>query len=80
MDSKDVISEILETSFKLSMEKDRILEIFKKSGVVIDGEEVVGVDGEAKTVLKSLMENLSAMAVIKISAKQIIRKSGLSLY
>ena len=80
MDPKDVISEILETSFKLSKEEERIIEIFKNSGVKIDDGVVTGVDGEAKIVLRSLMDNLSAMAVIKISAKQIIRKSGISLH
>ncbi|MBF0274438.1 MAG: hypothetical protein HQK84_04310 [Nitrospinae bacterium] len=79
MDPKLVIAEILETAFKLSMEKDKIKEIFEKSGVTISDNKAVGVNGDSMDVLKQLMTNLSAMAVIKISAKQIIRKAGLNL-
>lgn len=80
MNPKAVIEEILDTAQKLSLEKDRIRNIFTKSGVVLDGGmKVSAVSGDPLAVLKALMDNLAEMAVVKISAKQIIRKAGLSI-
>jgi len=80
MNPKAIIEEILDTAQKLSLEKDRIKGIFQKSGVTLDGNmKVSAIAGDPLAVLKSLMDNLAEMAVVKISAKQIIRKAGLSL-
>ncbi|MBI3582536.1 MAG: hypothetical protein HY096_01130 [Nitrospinae bacterium] len=80
MDAKLVVGEILDTGLKLSTEKDRIKNIFVKSGVKVTGDmKVEGVDGDAINVLKKLMDNLTEMAVLKINAKQIIRKAGITI-
>jgi len=80
MDAKDVIAEILDTAQKVSTEKDKIKAIFEKSGVTVSGDmKVGGVNGDALAVLKNLMSNLTEMAVVKISAKQVVRKAGLSI-
>ncbi|MBI5749530.1 MAG: hypothetical protein HZA00_10430 [Nitrospinae bacterium] len=80
MDAKLVVGEILDTGLKLSTEKDRIKNIFVKSGVKVTGDmKVEGVDGDAISVLKKLMDNLTEMAVLKINAKQIIRKAGITI-
>lgn len=75
-----VIQEILDSAQKLSLEKDRIRGIFQKSGVVVDADmRVSAVSGDPTDVLKALMDNLSEMAVVKISAKQVLRRAGLSI-
>ena len=80
MDAKLVVGEILDMGLKLSTEKDRIKNIFVKSGVKVTGDmKVEGVDGDAISVLKKLMDNLTEMAVLKINAKQIIRKAGITI-
>lgn len=80
MNPKAIIEEILDTAQKLSLEKDRIKGIFQKSGVALDGNmKVASISGDPLAVLKTLMDNLAEMAVVKISAKQIIRKAGLSI-
>ena len=60
MDAKLVVGEILDTGLKLSTEKDRIKNIFVKSGVKVTGDmKVEGVDGDAISVLKKLMDNFA---------------------
>ena len=72
MDAKLVVGEILDTGLKLSTEKDRIKNIFVKSGVKVTGDmKVEGVDGDAISVLKKLMDNLTEMAVLKINATKL---------
>jgi hypothetical protein len=80
MDAKLVVGEILDTGLKLSTEKDRIKNIFVKSGVGVTGDmKVDRIDGDPMVVLKKLMDNLTEMAVLKINAKQIIRKAGITI-
>lgn len=80
MNPKQVIQEMLDAAQKLSSEKDRIRGIFQKSGVVVDVNlRVSAVDGDPMAVLKVLMDNLTEMAVVKISAKQVLRRAGLSI-
>jgi hypothetical protein len=80
MNPKAIIEEILDTAQKLSLEKDRIKGIFQKSGITLDGGmKVSAIAGDPLAALKTLMDNLAEMAVVKISAKQIIRKAGLSI-
>ncbi len=80
MKSKQVIQEMLDSAQKLSLEKDRIRGIFQKSGVVVDDNmRVSAVNGDPQAVLKALMDNLTEMAVVKISAKQVLRRNGLSI-
>ncbi len=80
MDAKSVIGEILDTGLKLSTEKDRIKDIFVKSGIIVTGDmKVGGVNGDPLAALKKLMDSLTEMAVLKINAKQIIRKAGITI-
>lgn len=80
MDTKSAIEEILNTSLKLSTEKERIRNIFVKSGIKVTGDmKVGGMDGDIYDVLRKLMENLTEMAVLKINAKQVIRKAGITI-
>lgn len=80
MNRIQVIQEMLDSAQKLSLEKDRIRGIFQKSGVVVDANmRVSTVNGDPTAVLKALMDNLTEMAVVKISAKQVLRRAGLSI-
>jgi hypothetical protein len=80
MNRTQVIQEILDSAQKLSLEKDRIRGIFQKSGVMVDANmRVSAVNGDPTAVLKALMDNLSEMAVVKISAKQVLRRAGMSI-
>ncbi len=80
MEAKEVIEQILETALQVSSEKDRLKAIFEKSGISIsDDMKVSGINGDSIAVMATLMSNLAEMAVVKISAKQIIRKGGITL-
>ncbi len=80
MNPRVVLEEILHTALKVSLEKERILAIFERSGIHVDGQmHIVNIAGEPLAAIKSLMNNLSELAVVKISAKQIIRKAGLTI-
>ncbi|MBI3580956.1 MAG: hypothetical protein HY098_02590 [Nitrospinae bacterium] len=80
MNRKQVIQEILDSAQKLSLEKERIRGIFQKSGVVVDFDmRVTAVNGDPTAVIKVLMDNLTEMAVVKISAKQVLRRAGLTI-
>lgn len=80
MTAQKVIAEIFETALKVSVEKDRVKSIFEKSGIAIGADMKISfIHGDHTEALGRLMGNLSEMAVVKISAKQIIRKSGLAI-
>jgi len=80
VDAKDVMAKILDTALKVSAKQDQIKDVFEKSGISVKSDMTVGgVDGDATDALRNLMSNLSSMAVVKISAKQVIRKAGINL-
>ena len=77
-----VIASMLETSLKLSLERERIRGIFTRTGILVSDEfGVTGVkkDHDPLMVLRELMDNLSEMPVLKIASKQILRKSGINI-
>lgn len=77
---KAVIEEILATGLKVSLERERLAVIFQKSGIRLDAEmRIAEISGDPLIALKSLMRNLSDLAVVKISAKQVVRRAGLTL-
>jgi len=80
MNTEQVFQEIMDMGQKVSVETDRIKKIFEKSGIEVNSEmKISGINGDPVVTLKTLMDNLSEMAVVKISAKQVIRKSGISV-
>ncbi len=80
MNYRAVIDEILATALKVTLEKEQLAAIFKKSGINLDADmRVTVIRGDHKAALVALMQNLSELAVVKISAKQVIRRAGLTL-
>lgn len=76
-DIKELMNNILDTALKVSTEKSRISAAFRKSGVEVTEEMKVGeITGDPQEALTALMSNLTEMAVVKIAAKQVIRRSG----
>ncbi len=79
---KEIIEEMLTTGMMLSMEKERIKNLFSNAGIEIDGRnQVVRIPEEEspEETIKNLMDQLSEMPVIKISSKQVLRKHKLSI-
>lgn len=80
MSPRAVIEEILATALKLTLEREKLAVAFKISGISLDADmRVTGINGDPQTALKRLMQNLSELAVVKISAKQVIRRAGITL-
>lgn len=78
MDEKAVIELIIATSTKLTQDKERLIALFKNTGIIVNDDlSVNSISGSPEETLKKLMVNLNQMPVIKITAKQIIRKSGI---
>lgn len=80
MNPHAVIEEILATALKVTVERERLAVAFKISGINLDADmRVTAINGDPLIALKKLMQNLSDLAVVKISAKQVIRRAGLTL-
>lgn len=80
MKTRAVIEEILATALKVTLERERLAVAFKISGIGVDADmRVTAINGDPRIALKTLMQNLSEFAVVKISAKQVIRRAGLTL-
>lgn len=80
MNPRAVIEEILATALKLTLEREKLAVVFKISGISLDADmHVTGINGDPQIALKRLMQNLSELAVVKISAKQVIRRAGMTL-
>ncbi len=80
MNTRAVIEEILATALKVTLERERLAVAFKISGISLDADmRITGINGDPQIALKTLMHNLSELAVVKISAKQVIRRAGLTL-
>lgn len=80
MDYQKAVAEILEVAKKLTPKKDEVVSIFKTSGIEVSGDlTFVSFNGAPETCVQSLMGNLSAMAVVKISAKRIFRANGITV-
>lgn len=76
----DIFNKILETAMRVSSERERIKSIFEKSGITLNQDmRVKEIEGDHMETLLKLMTNLSEMAVVKISAKQVIRHAGITL-
>lgn len=80
MNLSAVIEEILATAMKVTVERERLAVAFKISGINLNADmRVTGINGDPSVALEKLMQNLSELAVVKISAKQVIRRAGLNL-
>ncbi len=80
MKFRAVIEEILATALKVTNERERLSVAFKISGINLDADmRITDINGDPQKALQRLMHNLSELAVVKISAKQIIRRAGLTL-
>jgi len=79
-DPAGIFNGILETAMRVSTENERIRSIFERSGVILNDDMTVKeIEGDPMNTLSVLMSNLSEMAVVKISAKQVIRQAGITL-
>ena len=78
MTQHGLLDQILETALKISTEKESLLDAFKKSGITV-GEDyhVTEIAETDEETLEKLMVNLTKLPVVKISAKQVIRKAKL---
>ncbi|MDH5541516.1 MAG: hypothetical protein OEY64_00990 [Nitrospinota bacterium] len=75
-----IFNDILITAMRVSTENERIRSIFERSGVILNDDMTVKeIEGDPMNTLSVLMSNLSEMAVVKISAKQVIRQAGITL-
>ncbi len=80
MNTRAVIEEILAIALKVTLERERLAAVFTKSGINLDADmRMTVIKGDHMAALKALMQNLSELAVVKISAKQVIRRAGLTL-
>lgn len=80
MNTRAIIEEILAMALKLTLEREKLAVAFKISGISLDADlRVTGISGDPQIALKRLMQNLSELPVVKISAKQVIRRAGLTL-
>lgn len=76
---KKAIIEILGSIRKLTTSKALVMSIFESSGIIIDDRLLlVSLTGNAEACLSSLMDKLSLMPSIKISAERIFRRLGLT--
>lgn len=79
MDEKEVIELILITALKLTQDEEKLVTLLTDTGISLNEDlSLHSIDGLPTEVLKKLMVNLTQLPVVKISAKQIIRKSGLT--
>lgn len=73
------IIEILGSTQKLTTNKTQVISVFQSAGIIIDDRLLlVSLAGDAESCVSSLMDKLSLMPVIKISAKRILRNLGLA--
>ncbi len=79
MDYQKVVTDILDSAKKLTAEKERVETLFHASGIKVDRNLVfIAFNDSPEVCIKTLMEKLSALPVIKISAKRILRTGGVS--
>lgn len=79
MTHEKAIIEILSSTQKLTTNKTQVISIFQSAGIIIDTNLLfVSFADDAESCVNSLMEKLSAMPVIKISAKRTLRSLGLA--
>lgn len=65
---------------KLTLEREKLAVAFKISGINLDADmRVTSINGDPLAALERLMRHLSELPVVKISAKQVIRRAGLTL-
>ncbi|MBI5427818.1 MAG: hypothetical protein HZA02_06005 [Nitrospinae bacterium] len=80
MDYQKSIVEILDTAKKLTPQKTEVENIFQSAGIKVTGDlAFVSFNGNPESCVKTLMEKLSAMPVVKISAKRIFRDGGITV-
>lgn len=73
------IVEILDSTQKLNANKALMASIFQSAGIIIDDRlSLVSLTGNPETCLNSLMNKLSALSIIRMSAKRILWNRGLN--
>ncbi len=78
MDYQKAMTDILDTAKKLTPNKTEVETIFQSSGIKLGGDlSFISFNGSPESCVKTLMEKLSAMPVVKISAKRILRDCGI---
>lgn len=80
MDYRKAVQEILDVAKKLTPKKDEVENVFNSSGIKVSGDlAFISFNGSPESCTQSLMTNLSAMPVVKISAKRIFRDAGITV-
>lgn len=78
MDYQKAVVEILDAAKKLTQDKAQVESLFQNAGIKVDGNlAFIAFNGNPDTCVKTLMDKLSAMPVVKISAKRIFRNEGI---
>lgn len=78
MNYQKAINEILDSAKKLTSNKTQLEDLFRSSGIIVDNNLVfIQLNDSPEHCIRILMEKLSAMPVIKISAKRILRNEGI---
>lgn len=79
MDYQKAVVEILDSAKKLTPDKAQVESLFQASGIKVDGNlAFIAFNGNPDGCVKALMDKLSAMPVVKISAKRILRNEGIT--
>lgn len=80
MNYQKLVTDILDSAKKLTSEKERVGDIFQASGIKVDRNlAFIDFNDSPETCIRALMDKLSAMPVLKISAKRILRNEGVNL-
>lgn len=80
MNYQKLVTDILDSAKKLTSERERVGDLFQASGIKVDRNlSFVDFNESPETCIRALMEKLSAMPVLKISAKRILRNEGVYL-
>jgi hypothetical protein len=80
MDYQKAVQEILDVAKKLTPKKEEVESIFNSAGIKVSGDlAFIAFNSSPESCAKALMDKLSAMPVVKISAKRIFRDGGITV-
>ena len=79
MISQSTIVEILDTAKKLTRDNAKVMGIFKLSGIDVKEDlSFVSFQGDPGACARNLMSNLSSFPILKVAAKNIFHKAGVT--
>ena len=76
----EAIIEILASARKLTAKRELLANTFQSAGIILDDRlMLVSLTSDAETCVKTLMNNLSPLPVVKVWAQHILRHKGLTV-